>query len=64
MALLDAAERGSVAMCRQLLAAGSDVRERDKYGDTPLMGKGWKGILSWIKKEVREQEEAKEKILS
>ena len=61
---LAAAAGGSVTECRQLLEGGADVAERDKYGDTPLMGKGWKGNLSWIKKEVREQEEAKEKILS
>ena len=37
MSLLYAADEGSVSRCRQLLAAGSDVEEKDKFGFTPLM---------------------------
>ena len=35
--LCEAAEEGSISRCRQLLAAGSDVGEKDEKGWTPLM---------------------------
>ena len=35
--LCKAAEEGSVSRCRQLLAAGSDVEEKDEDGWTPLL---------------------------
>ena len=35
--LCKAAEEGSLSRCRQLLAAGSDVEEKDEFGSTPLV---------------------------
>ena len=35
--LIAAAANGSTSMCRQLLAAGGDVGEKDEYGITPLL---------------------------
>ena len=35
--LCKAAEEGSISRCRQLLAAGSDVEEKDEDGWTPLL---------------------------
>ena len=37
MSLFYAAQVGSTSRCRQLLASGSDARERDKAGWTPLL---------------------------
>ena len=37
MSLLSAAEGGLLSRCRQLLAAGSDVGERNERGSTPLL---------------------------
>ena len=37
MALLKAAQEGSISKCRHLLEAGGDVGERDKSSFTPLL---------------------------
>ena len=41
--LCEAAEEGSISRCRQLLAAGSDVEERDEDGFTPLLNAAYFG---------------------
>ena len=41
--LCKAAEEGSLSRCRQLLAAGSDVEEKDEFGFTPLLNAAYFG---------------------
>ena len=41
--LCKAAEKGSISRCRQLLAAGSDVEEKDEDGWTPLLNAAYFG---------------------
>ena len=41
--LCKAAEKGSISRCSQLLAAGSDVGEKDEKGWTPLLIAAYKG---------------------
>ena len=41
--LCEAAEEGSVSKCRQLLAVGSDVEEKDEDGFTPLLNAAYFG---------------------
>ena len=43
MSLCKAARKGSISSCRQLLAAGSDVEERDEDGWTPLLNAAYFG---------------------
>ena len=43
MSLLQSAASGSISKCRQLLAAGSDVEEKDEDGFTPLLNAAYFG---------------------